>query len=96
LFPRRLPTTRNVLTTDPTLLIGGSNNPLNRNLNCSGKPTQRVRVRDPPCPLNLADPLLGGAGLSALGLGGVVNASNHISLRQAQVVTLFHHKPAER
>jgi hypothetical protein len=53
-------------------------------------------VRDPPRPLNLADPLLGGAGLSALGFGGVVNASNRISLRQAQVVTLFNHKPAER
>jgi hypothetical protein len=96
LFSSRLRATRNSPTTDPTLLIGDSNNPLNRNLDCSGKPTERVRVWDPPRPLNLADPLLGGAGLSALGLGGVVNASNHISLRQAQVVTLFHHKPAER
>jgi hypothetical protein len=95
-FPRRLPPTRSTPTTDATLLIGGSYNPLNRNLDCSGEPTQRIRVRDPPRPLNLADPLLGGAGLSALGLGGVVDASNHISLRQAQVVTLFHHKPAER
>jgi hypothetical protein len=94
-FPWRL-SARHIPATEATLLISGDNNPLNRDLDRSGEPTQRVRVRDPPRPLNLADPLLGGAGLPALGLGGVVNASNRVRLRQAQVVTLFHHKPAER
>jgi hypothetical protein len=95
LFPWRL-SARHIAATEATLLISGGNNPLDRKVDCSGEPTQRVRVRDPLGPLNLTDPLLGCARLPAIGLGGVVNAPNHVRLRQAQVVTLFHHKPAER
>jgi hypothetical protein len=53
-------------------------------------------VRDSLRPLDLADPLLGGTGLPALGLGGIVSAPDHIGLGQAQAVALFHHEPAER
>jgi len=41
---------RHISATEATLLISGDNNPLNRDLDRSGEPTQRVRVRDPPRP----------------------------------------------
>jgi hypothetical protein len=53
-------------------------------------------VRDTPRPLDLADPLLGGAGLAAFCLGGILDAPDHISLGQAKTVALFYHEPAER
>jgi hypothetical protein len=93
---RRQSTGSYVWTTVSALLISGSNNPLNGNLNRGCKPAQRVRLRDAPGPLDLADPLLSGARLAAFCLGGVVDTPDHIGLGQAKAVTLFHHEPAER
>jgi hypothetical protein len=82
--------------TSADLLISGSNQSLDGNLNRDCEPTQPIRVRDPLRPLNLTDPLLGGAGLPALGLGGVADPPSDIGLRQAKPAALFHHEPAKR